>query len=72
MELQRNVEGITPKMLSKELQDLEMNQFVRRIVLDTKPVTVEYELTDYSDSLKPLLDALADWGKQHRERLMRN
>jgi len=42
MELQREVEGVGSKMLSKELRDLEMNELVKRTVYDTKPVTVEY------------------------------
>lgn len=70
MELERNVSGITPKMLSKELQDLEMNQLVTRNVLNTKPVTVEYEITDYCASLKPVLLALGEWGAGHRMLLM--
>ncbi len=69
-ELERGVQGITPKMLSKELQDLELHRLIARRVLDTKPVTVEYELTPYAESLKPMLDALSAWGEQHRRFLM--
>jgi DNA-binding HxlR family transcriptional regulator len=69
-QLERNVTGITPKMLSKELQDLEINRLVNRHVIDTKPVTVEYEPTDYCASLRPVLDALNNWGAQHRALLM--
>jgi DNA-binding HxlR family transcriptional regulator len=72
MELERNVVGITPKMLSKELQDLEVNQLVVRRVFNTKPITVEYELTAYCEQLKPVLDALGHWGSQHRALLMKN
>jgi DNA-binding HxlR family transcriptional regulator len=71
LELQRAVEGIGPKMLSKELQSLELNGLVKRSVLNTKPITVEYELTPYGASLKPIIDAMADWGQQHRERVMK-
>ena len=70
-ELEREVTGITPKMLSKELQDLEINELVSRTVLDTKPVTVEYELTDYGSSLRNVIETLADWGTQHRARIMK-
>lgn len=72
MEIERSVGGITPKMLSKELQDLEMNRLITRRVIDTKPVTVEYELTTHAESIKPMLDALSAWGTQHRAFLMRN
>jgi DNA-binding HxlR family transcriptional regulator len=39
-------------MLSKELKELEMNQLIKRIVLDTQPVTVQYQLTEYGLTLK--------------------
>ena len=67
LELQRLVEGIGPKMLSKELQELELNGLISRTVMETKPVTVEYALTDYGRSLKPIMDEMARWGREHRE-----
>jgi DNA-binding HxlR family transcriptional regulator len=70
MELQRLVEGIGSKMLSKELRDLEMNELVKRTVHDTKPVTVEYELTPYGKTLEDIISELAKWGKIHRKRIM--
>ena len=66
-ELQRDVDGITAKMLSKELKDLEINQLVKRTVFDTKPVTVEYRLTDHGHSLEKIIDELVRWGTVHRE-----
>ncbi len=69
MELVRDIGSITPKMLSKELRDLEMNQLVSRTVLPTVPVTVEYELTDYGHTLKPVILAMRDWGLTHRARM---
>lgn len=74
-ELQRTLEGITPKILSKELKDLELNEFVIRKVFSTTPVTVTYELTPYSDSLKTVIEALREWGAGHRQKIretMRN
>ena len=68
-ELERDVEGITPKMLSKELRDLEVNQLVNRTVYDTVPVTVEYSLTDYGKSLDSVIVALREWGKKHRAKI---
>jgi DNA-binding HxlR family transcriptional regulator len=70
-EIQREVEGITAKMLSKELKDLEMNELVQRTVYDTIPVAVEYSRTAYGASLKKVIDELHSWGLQHRKRLMR-
>ncbi len=69
-ELQRTVEGITPKVLSKELKDMELNDFVKRYVYDTTPVTVEYELTEYSATLEEVISALGTWGYQHRQHIM--
>ncbi|MFY8022133.1 MAG: winged helix-turn-helix transcriptional regulator [Bacteroidia bacterium] len=68
-ELEREVEGITPKMLSKELRDLEMNQLVLRTVYETIPASVEYSLTDYGKSLDSVIVAMRDWGKKHRTKL---
>ena len=71
LELQRIVEGIGPKMLSKELNQLELNGLITRSALKTRPVTVEYELTEYARSLKQLTDEMSVWGKQHRERVIK-
>ena len=68
-ELQKALEEITPKVLSKELKELELNDFVTRTVLPTTPVTVEYSLTAYSGSVQGVLIALRDWGFAHRERI---
>lgn len=69
MELLREVDGIGAKMLSKELQDLEMNHLIRRTVLNTKPLTVEYELTDCGKTLGPIIDEIAKWGITYRSTL---
>jgi DNA-binding HxlR family transcriptional regulator len=71
MELITNVDGIAAKMLSKELQELELNGLVSRTVLNTKPITVEYQLTEYGHSLKPVIDVIASWGIEHRERMIK-
>jgi DNA-binding HxlR family transcriptional regulator len=65
-ELQRSIDGISSKVLASELKDLEMNGFIRRQVMSGPPVIVQYELTGYSHSLTSVLDALYEWGSQHR------
>lgn len=70
-ELEREVTGITPRMLSKELKDLEMNGVVKRTVYDTIPVTVEYELTKSGQQLQKVLDQMIEWGMQHRKQVMK-
>jgi DNA-binding HxlR family transcriptional regulator len=69
-EMERGIPKITARMLSKELKELEVNQLVKRTVYDTTPVTVEYELTAYGNSLQDVLIALRDWGIKHRSRIL--
>jgi DNA-binding HxlR family transcriptional regulator len=71
MELLRELDGIGPKMLSKELQDLEMNQLVTRTVLKTKPITVEYSITEFGKSISPIIDELAHWGIAYRNTMFK-
>jgi DNA-binding HxlR family transcriptional regulator len=59
-------------MLSKELQELELNGLVRRTVMNAKPITVEYELTDYGHSVRPIVNEMASWEMQHRKRVTKN
>lgn len=68
-ELQRHIPKITPRMLSKELRELEMNQMVKRTVYDTIPVSVEYELTKHGRSLQEVMKALHAWGTLHRKKI---
>jgi len=69
MDLGRHIQGIAPKVLSKELKDLELNRIVKRTVVNTVPVTVEYELTDYGKSLNGVVEAMGFWGMDYRESL---
>jgi DNA-binding HxlR family transcriptional regulator len=69
-QIQREIPGITSKMLSKELKELEINELAERKVYDTLPVTIEYELTPYGKTLKPLIGELHDWGAKHRKRII--
>ncbi|WP_039866764.1 helix-turn-helix domain-containing protein [Pedobacter sp. BAL39] len=61
--------GISPRILSKELQELEMNDLVNRKVCDTRPVTVEYSLTPYSETLFEVINTMHKWGVQHRKKV---
>jgi DNA-binding HxlR family transcriptional regulator len=69
-DIQRSLNDITPKMLSKELRELELNDFIERKVFNTVPVTITYELTPYSETVQPIIEALSNWGTQHRKRLV--
>ena len=69
-ELQRTIEGISARVLSGELKDLEINGLVKRVVLaDRKPVVVEYVPTEYSKTLKDIISTLADWGAKHKKKI---
>jgi DNA-binding HxlR family transcriptional regulator len=69
-ELQRTVHGISARVLSNELKDLEENGFIaRKVHSEATPVIVEYELTDYADTLSDVLTALRAWGTMHRENI---
>jgi DNA-binding HxlR family transcriptional regulator len=69
-DIQRALGDITPKILSKELRELELNEFLTRSVESTRPVTVTYQLAEYSRSLNSVIDELRNWGIQHRERIV--
>ena len=64
-----DVVGVSNKMLSKELKELEINKLVERTVLNTHPVTVQYELTKHGKTLKTIIDNLTDWGIEHRKEI---
>ena len=68
-EMERMIPKITPRKLSKELRDLEMNKVVKRTVYDTVPPTVEYEITSYGLSINTVLMAMHTWGVEHRKKI---
>jgi len=69
-EIERTMPGISPRMLSKELRDLEMNKMITRTVYNTIPASVEYEITEYGLSLDKVLLAMYEWGTAHRKKIM--
>lgn len=69
-DLQRTLKGISARVLSGELKDLEINGLVKRVVdPSTKPVAVNYEPTEYSKSLESIIASLADWGIKHKTKI---
>ncbi len=68
-ELQIQVEGITPRMLSKVLKDLELNELIKREVEENGTIT-KYSLTSYGESLDEILVLMRNWGVNHRKRIM--
>jgi DNA-binding HxlR family transcriptional regulator len=68
-ELERSVTGITSRMLSLELKEMELNKLITRTVYPETPVRIEYEITDYCKTLVPTLQAMVDWGMLHRQKI---
>jgi len=66
-ELQRLVDGISAKVLSTELKELELNGFIKRNVFTGTPVIIEYELSEYAQTLDAVLQSLSEWGTMHKE-----
>lgn len=70
MELKRSLNGIAPKKLSNDLQELELNKLISRTVKETKPITVEYNLTEHGKTLDKLIGEIIDWGQNHRTEII--
>ena len=68
-ELAEALPKITPKMLSKELKDLEQNQLIDRTVHEGSQAKVTYTLSKYGYTMVPLIAELTNWGKAHRRRM---
>ena len=60
--LQQSMQGISPKMLTKQLRELEADGLVLREAYPEIPPRVEYSLTEFGKTVLPVLDALCEWG----------
>ncbi|MBR1540052.1 MAG: helix-turn-helix transcriptional regulator [Clostridia bacterium] len=67
-ELKKSVTGITQKVLTNNLRQMEQDGLVKRKVYPEVPPRVEYSLTETGLSLKPILDSMVKWGNQYREK----
>jgi DNA-binding HxlR family transcriptional regulator len=72
LELQRIIPGITRKMLTQHLRELERDGIVARKIFNEMPLRVEYSLTKYGRTLRPLMYVLADWGSKHEVYVAKN
>jgi DNA-binding HxlR family transcriptional regulator len=64
-ELLRALKGITQKMLTQQLREMERHGIVQRTVYPQVPPKVEYRLTPLGETLKPVVNAMCKWGIQH-------
>ena len=65
-ELQRDLNGVSQKVLTDSLRSMEADGLVTRTVFPEVPPRVEYSLTDLGRSLQPILDAMRAWGEEYR------
>lgn len=66
-DIERSIPGITTRMLSRELKEMEMNKLLKRTVYDDIPVLIEYEPTDYCRSFGRIVMEMIKWGREHRK-----
>lgn len=66
-ELKKSLTGITQKMLTQQLRDMENDGIIARKVYPVVPPKVEYSLTEFGKSLKPVLDSLWLWGEKFKK-----
>lgn len=69
IDIQDSIPGLTPKVLAKELKDLEQHQLISRTIIDDYPVKISYKLEEYAHTLSPIIDALNIWGRNHKKRI---
>ncbi|WP_291906464.1 helix-turn-helix domain-containing protein [Chitinophaga sp. CB10] len=66
-EIERSIPGITTRMLSRELKEMELNKLVVRTVYDDTPVLVTYEPTPYCRTFGNIIQEMINWGRSHRK-----
>lgn len=69
-QIAKEANGITDKVLSKELKELELNQLITRTVYDTFPPMVEYSITAHGRSLETVIAELCNWGMTHKKKII--
>jgi DNA-binding HxlR family transcriptional regulator len=62
-DLKKSIEGISERMLVAQLRELEHEGIVRRVVYAEVPPRVEYEITELGHTMRPMLTAMAEWGR---------
>ena len=65
-QIKKLIPAISQKMLTQQLRELEQDGIVHRHVYPVVPPKVEYSLTEYGQTLKPIIEAMAAWGQRHK------
>ncbi|MET0570719.1 MAG: helix-turn-helix domain-containing protein [Pedobacter agri] len=69
IDIQDSIPNISPKVLAKELKELEKHKLIKRIITDGYPVKIFYKNEPYADTLTPIIFAMKEWGLNHRDKL---
>lgn len=69
-DLQRDIRGISNKILSRQLKEMEMSRLVSRTVSDSQKNTFDYSLTEFGYSLRPVIESLTAWGTEYRTKML--
>ena len=72
VDIQESIPGITPKVLAKELKELEQHKLIKRTIVSDYPVKIIYTQEPYAATLTPLIYAMKDWGINHRKKIFKN
>lgn len=67
VELSKGINGISQKMLTQQLRQMEADGIISRNVYPEVPPKVEYSLTEIGQSLSPILEEMNKWGKEHQK-----
>ena len=70
-ELRRTLPGVRHKVLTEQLRQLEVEGIVSRLVQSGPLLRTQYKLTEYGESLRPILRLMAEWGLRHKEKVAR-
>lgn len=68
-EMRRKIPGVSERMLTQQLRELEGDGIVHRKVYPEVPPKVEYSLTNYGQTLRPITDVMFEWGQRHIKRI---
>ena len=71
-ELQKSLEGISQKVLTDSLRSMEADGIITRTIYPEVPPRVEYALSDWGESMRPIIDAMAEWGENYKENYVNN
>ena len=68
-ELQKSLDGISQKVLTESLRSMEADGIVIRTVFPEVPPRVEYSLSELGETIRPILDAMKEWGEQYKAKI---